>query len=97
MTEEVFLKEFEIVTTGKSCPWCDKAKALLDQRDLSWRDSMLDTQAKKIAFREAGFTTVPQIFHRGFYIGGYEALVAYFAQEDAMPVADPSRVALYSK
>ena len=64
------------VITTDSCPWCDKVKALLKEKDLVWAQYSLadwDYEPLKSFFVAAGFRTVPQVFIDGKLIGGYEA------------------------
>lgn len=68
---------FEIITFGK-CPYCDKAKALLNQKGLTFHEKPLVTPAEKHAFVQAGFETVPQIYKDNVLIGGYDDLVKHF-------------------
>lgn len=57
------------------CPYCDKAKTLLSILGIEYRETVLDTVQKKAAFKASGFETVPQIYHKGHLIGGYDDLV----------------------
>lgn len=67
------------VIVGKpNCPWCDKAKALLDAKgigydyvDLSQRPDVKDWVLS------VGIKTVPQVFHLGVRVGGYEQTEVY--------------------
>lgn len=73
---------FEVITFGK-CPYCDKAKALLNEKGLEFRESPLDSPEKKEAFRKSGFTTVPQIYDgAGNHIGGYDELVIHLSEKE---------------
>ncbi len=67
------------ILTKEDCPWCDKAKEFLTEKgedfvSSSYRDDPLYLKL----MRKAGLKTVPQIWHNDEYIGGYEALVAYW-------------------
>ncbi len=70
---------FEITST-KTCIYCTQAKKRLDDLGLPYRETLLETQAQKISFRDAGFTTVPQIWHNGSHIGGYNQLVTWLEE-----------------
>jgi glutaredoxin 3 len=67
-----------------NCPYCVKAKALLNQRGISfetimiddWSDSEWDDWVKK-----SGMKTVPQIYVDGNLIGGYTQLAEVDAQD----------------
>lgn len=66
---------FRIIATD-SCPYCHAAKDLLEALDFQYEVEVLDTPEKKAAFKEAGFSTVPQIYRDDFLIGGHSDLVA---------------------
>lgn len=57
-----------------NCSFCERAKALLHSLDLPFTEIKLDTDSKKKAFANAGFTTVPQIYHGEYLIGGFTDL-----------------------
>jgi glutaredoxin 3 len=61
------------------CGWCDSAKALLDQANLTYEEVFLNTDENIEQFKKdcPGLTSVPQIFIDGLYIGGYSDLVSY--------------------
>lgn len=71
---------------GKSnCPFCVKAKELLDQRGVEYEeiDVTLDEVALSFIKEEMNLRTVPQIFgHNATHIGGYDDLVEWFKRED---------------
>ncbi|SDB61850.1 glutaredoxin 3 [Belnapia rosea] len=61
------------------CPYCDRAKALLDKKGVAFEeiDAPTGSQARKDAIaRSGGRTTVPQIFIDGKPIGGSDDLTA---------------------
>ena len=65
----------EVVVYGKpNCPYCDKAKATLEDREIEYTylDISVDTTLKDFLF-EKGLTTVPQIFVNGDYHGESES------------------------
>ena len=60
-----------------NCVWCDRAKALLDEKSLPYRYYNIEEDENdlidfKILF--PGKKTVPQIMTGSLYIGGYEDL-----------------------
>lgn len=72
------MAKIEIYTTA-FCPYCDRARALLTKRGVSFEefDAPHGSQARKDAIaRSGGRTTVPQIFINGQSIGGSDDLVA---------------------
>ena len=60
------------------CPWCDRAKRLLDRKGIEWRevDVELDWNDHDRARLEkiSGFKSVPQIFIGDTHVGGYDDL-----------------------
>lgn len=61
------------------CPYCARAKRLLDQKGIEYVDiDVIADTAKRgeMVSRAKGRTSVPQIFIGGAHIGGYEDLDA---------------------
>jgi glutaredoxin 3 len=61
------------------CPYCDRAKALLDRKGIAFEeiDAPTGSQARRDAVeRSGGRTTMPQIFIDGRAIGGSDELAA---------------------
>ncbi|PZO80807.1 MAG: glutaredoxin 3 [Micavibrio aeruginosavorus] len=72
------MPDIEIYTT-KVCPYCVKAKRLLDAKDVDYveRDVTGDDAAREaLLVRSGGQRTVPQIFINGQHIGGCDNLYA---------------------
>jgi glutaredoxin 3 len=73
-----------IVYTKPDCPWCDKAKALLDSYDIQYATLTLGQDFSREYLQkmlpEGSKVTVPQVILNGKRIGGYEELIAYFEQ-----------------
>ncbi|MEL6317126.1 MAG: glutaredoxin 3 [Pseudomonadota bacterium] len=71
------MAEVEIYTKDH-CPFCARAKALLDGKDVAYRE--LDVTHDRAGFEEmvsrAGRRTVPQIFIDGRSVGGSDDLAA---------------------
>jgi glutaredoxin 3 len=67
------------IYTKSTCPYCSKAKALLDSKDQNYEEIDIlrtpDKRADMIA-RANGRTTVPQIFINGEHVGGCDDLHA---------------------
>lgn len=65
---------FDIYGTP-NCPWCDRAKKLLDDAGYKYEytDVTEDLDAQKM-FKDNKFRTVPQVFYGITHIGGYEDL-----------------------
>lgn len=69
------------VYTKENCPWCVKAKQLLNSVGIQYEELHYDKDFTKDDLRELVGPnlplTVPQIVVRGLRIGGYEDLVEY--------------------
>ncbi|MCG7498790.1 glutaredoxin [Vibrio sp. Of7-15] len=85
-----------LVITQPNCPYCVKAKALLDDRGTEYTTLSLGSDLEKTEMVDYVETvanirvnTVPQIFLEGKYIGGHDDLVAYLErQREAEDFAD---------
>lgn len=72
------IKAVEIYTTG-ACPYCIRAKALLDKKKVSYTERRVDhtpAYVEEAVKRSGGRTTVPQIFIGGVHVGGCDELCA---------------------
>ena len=70
--------------TKTDCPWCDKAKELLQQREAPFGAFHYNEHPMIVKLMsKAGLKTVPQIWCEGEYIGGYENLVEWFQQHES--------------
>lgn len=72
------MPEIEIYTT-RSCPYCIRAKSLLDKKQVGYEEIAVDGDPGKLAEaveRSGGRKTVPQIFIDDRHIGGYDELSA---------------------
>jgi glutaredoxin 3 len=72
------MPEIEIYTQY-FCPYCERAKALLDSKGVSYveHDAPHGSAARKASIeRSGGRTTVPQIFIGGTHVGGCDDLMA---------------------
>ena len=67
-----------IIYSRDSCPWCERAKSLLESKGLSYEELKLgiDYDKEELRAKLGGIDrlTVPQIFHEGVHLGNYEAL-----------------------
>lgn len=66
----------EIYTT-KVCPYCVKAKRLLDAKDVDYVEHDLtgdDAGREELLRKSNGMRTVPQIFINGRHVGGCDNL-----------------------
>ena len=69
-----------LVWSKDLCPYCDRAKALLKQKDIEFEERKIGSGWTKEQLLESVPTarTVPQIFLDGKLIGGHDDLVKYF-------------------
>jgi len=68
-----------IIWSRDNCPYCTKAKALLDNKKISYEERNISNKWTKEQLLEAipNAKTVPQIFLWGKYVGGYDSLLEY--------------------
>lgn len=72
------MAEVELYTT-MFCPYCSRARALLQRKGVSFADIDVGEHPERrpeMVQRAGGRTTVPQIFIDGEHIGGCDELVA---------------------
>lgn len=71
------MASIEIYTTSY-CPYCTRAKALLDRKGVDYQDIDVehDTAKREEMMTRSGRRTVPQIFINGEAIGGCDDLHA---------------------
>jgi glutaredoxin 3 len=64
-----------VLYTTEHCPYCIRARALLDKKRVKYTDIRIDAEPAKreemIARAKGGFT-VPQIFIDEFHVGGFD-------------------------
>lgn len=67
-----------IVYTSEHCSYCVRAKALLKQKNLDFKEIRvdLDDAMREEMIKKSGRRTVPQIFINGQAIGGCDDLYA---------------------
>ena len=67
------------VYSGDYCPYCMRAKALLQQRELEFVEYNVQQEPEKrveMAERAPGVRTIPQIFINDRHVGGCDDLYA---------------------
>jgi glutaredoxin len=71
-----------IVWSKYNCPYCDQAKALLKQRNITFEERKIGDGYSKEELLEAVPTarTVPQIIINGNLIGGFTELKKYIEE-----------------
>jgi glutaredoxin 3 len=65
------------IYTWETCPFCQRAKELLDSKDVDYNEYMIqgdDDARDKMAARANGRRTVPQIFIDDVWVGGCDDL-----------------------
>ena len=69
------MKQIEVYS-GNNCPWCIRAKALLESRGLAYEEINISTQTDRAAemVQRSGRRTIPQIFIDREHIGGFDEL-----------------------
>ena len=61
------------------CPYCDRARSLLERRGIAFREVKVDEDAAQrdaMLKRTGGRRTVPQVFVGDHHVGGYDELYA---------------------
>lgn len=70
------------IYTKVYCPYCVRAKALLEQKQVQYTEYKIDQQPElreKMIDRSKGGYTVPQIFINDHHVGGCDDLFALHA------------------
>lgn len=64
-----------VLYTTAHCPYCVRARALLDKKQISYTDIRIDDEPEKreeMLAKAEGRTSVPQIFIDDFHVGGFD-------------------------
>jgi glutaredoxin 3 len=71
-----------VIYSTDYCPYCTRAKALLQQKNSPFTDIRIDLhpESREEMITKSGRRTVPQIFINGQHIGGCDDLYALEAQ-----------------
>ena len=72
------MKKIEVYTT-QWCPYCEAAKRLLTEKNLTFEVfdvTINDKLRQETSQRAGGYQTVPMIFIDGIFIGGFTELQA---------------------
>ena len=77
------MKNVEIYTS-KICPYCVRAKKMLNDRDIPYKEIKIDSAQlmEEMLTRPGGRKTVPQIFIDDKHIGGSDDLYEYFKNSE---------------
>ena len=68
-----------IIYTGPMCPYCDKAKALLQSKELEYKEIYVGADPAlmmEMIDKANGRRSVPQIFIKDNHVGGFDDLYA---------------------
>ncbi|CAA7616919.1 glutaredoxin 3 [Magnetospirillum sp. UT-4] len=82
------MPDVEIYTT-RICPYCVRAKRLLEKKGVGYREIDVSTDAAlrdAMVARAGGRQTVPQIFVNGTHVGGCDDLYALEAEGGLDPL-----------
>ena len=64
-----------IVYSKNNCPFCDQAKALLESKNIDFKEVNIETNAAgRDVLIERGLRSVPQVFDGELLIGGFDKL-----------------------
>ena len=77
------------IYTKAYCPYCVRAKSVLDNKGVSYQEIRIDEQPAlrpEMIERAAGRTTVPQIFIGERHIGGCDDMLALDASGNLDPL-----------
>lgn len=75
---EFHYKDREWNIVGRhNCPWCDRLREFLDKKGIAYTYYDIEFGDLRSQFAANGLRTVPQAFHNGTRIGGYEQTVVY--------------------
>lgn len=81
------MTEVIIYTKSSGCPYCDRAKQLLQRAGLAYTEVEIDHHPEKRAEmieKSGGLRTVPQIFIDGKHRGGCDDLYAYYKKHGTL-------------
>ena len=85
----------EVIVYSKSaCPYCDRAKMLLNAKGVAFEERRVDLDPallEEMLAKSGGRRTVPQIFINGEGIGGFDDLWALEQQNKLDPLLVASR------
>lgn len=76
-----------VIYTKDYCPFCHRAKALLEQEGFTYEEIDIGHHPQRrdeMIEKAGGATTVPQIFIDGEHRGGCDDLFAYFEKHNGL-------------
>jgi glutaredoxin 3 len=77
-----------VIYSKNYCPYCDRAKALLKNKNVSFEERNIDGNADEIKklMDKTGWRTFPQIFIGDKFIGGFDDMNALDKAGDLDPL-----------
>lgn len=78
------MSDQNIIYIKETCPYCAKAKQLLQQKNISFEEVSLISHPERrqeMIEKSGGRTTVPQVFLQGKHIGGCDDLFALYEKD----------------
>ena len=81
------MPKIEIYTTAM-CPYCVRAKMLLQNKGMSWEEIRVDLDRDRLQemLQRSQRRTVPQIFIDDFHVGGFDDMAALDARGELDPL-----------
>jgi len=73
---------FTIIKGANPCKWCDKAVAILKERDFTWNVDVYSISKLHDVAEDLGVKSVPIIYHGVKFIGGYADLREYLGLDE---------------
>jgi glutaredoxin 3 len=79
-----------VVYSTAVCPYCVRAKALLERKGVAYEEKMIDgdREAMREMLERSKRKTVPQIFIDDFHVGGYDDMAAMDSVGDLDPLLE---------
>ena len=80
-----------IIYSTSTCPYCIKAKHLLESKGIDYQEVRIDKHPELIAEvvkKSGGQKTVPQIFIDDYHVGGCDDLYAFDKKEQLDSLLD---------
>ncbi len=81
------MPKIEMYTTAM-CPYCVRAKMLLQNKGVEWEEIRVDQDQERFAemMSRSQRRTVPQIFIDDFHVGGFDDMAAMDARGELDPL-----------
>ena len=70
------------IYTKDNCGWCIKAKELLKENNISYKEYNIDESVEhKMVLKALKLKTVPQVWNDDLHLGGYQQLENWFEKK----------------